>query len=516
MPKRLWLGLAMLVLGASLVVTAEAMPLRGTKSGGVFRVAMVGASVQIDPQVSYVSTGWWLEYATAAKLLNYPDKPGQAGGLLKPEVASGYTISKNGKTYTFRIRKGFRFSDGAPVTARSFAYAFERARNPELQSPAADFIDHVASVVAHGDRLVIRLTRPDGAFVLKLTMPFFQATSSKLPLTKEVSGVSGLGDLPTAGPYAFSLNRVNEQTRLVRNPYWRRGPGRERPRNLAGLSISWNADERAAYLQTLDNQYDEGPLPVANVEEVARRFGVNKTRFWTEPVPCVGYVLFNNATGIFAGNPALRKAVNWALDRTDYTAQAGPYAGRPWTHILPPGMPGSITAKRRQPYGARSNLAKARKLAAGHFRSGEVVIASKSQPQADLVRRDLIRLGFELDKVRIVRAPVPIGALPARWDVLAGYGVCATDPDPGDFLRSFADFGSIKDREKIAAAARLYGNARLHAFGKLDLEMMRNAAPVAPMRTYNNRYLLSDRVDPRSLVFQPVYADWSIPALALK
>ena len=46
--------------------------------------------------------------------------------------------------------------------------------------------------------------------------------------------------------------------------------------------------------------------------------------------------------------------------------------------------------------------------------------------------------------------------------------------------------------------------------------MMRNAAPVAPMRTYNNRYLFSDRVDPRSLVFQPVYADWSIPALALK
>jgi hypothetical protein len=83
MPKRLWPGLAMLALGASLVATAEPMPSSGAKQRGVFRVALAGASVAIDPQVSYVTTGWWLEYATAAKLLNYPDKRGQAGGLVR-------------------------------------------------------------------------------------------------------------------------------------------------------------------------------------------------------------------------------------------------------------------------------------------------------------------------------------------------------------------------------------------------------------------------------------------------
>jgi hypothetical protein len=36
------------------------------------------------------------------------------------------------------------------------------------------------------------------------------------------------------------------------------------------------------------------------------------------------------------------------------------------------------------------------------------------------------------------------------------------------------------------------------------------------MRTYNNRYFFSDRVDPKSLVYQGIYQDWSIPALALK
>ena len=36
------------------------------------------------------------------------------------------------------------------------------------------------------------------------------------------------------------------------------------------------------------------------------------------------------------------------------------------------------------------------------------------------------------------------------------------------------------------------------------------------MRTYNSRYFFSDRVDPKSLVYQGIYLDWSIPAIALK
>ena len=79
-----------------------------------------------------MTTAWWLEYATAAKLYNYPDKSGQAGGLLRPEVASGFAVSGDGRTYTFTIRKGFRFSDGAPVTAKNFAYAIKRAMDRDL------------------------------------------------------------------------------------------------------------------------------------------------------------------------------------------------------------------------------------------------------------------------------------------------------------------------------------------------------------------------------------------------
>ena len=45
---------------------------------------------------------------------------------------------------------------------------------------------------------------------------------------------------------------------------------------------------------------------------------------------------------------------------------------------------------------------------------------------------------------------------------------------------------------------------------------MKNVAPLAPMGYYNDLFFFSNRVDPRSLVYSPVYTDWSIPALSLK
>ena len=73
MPRKLWLSAGLLAAGAALLATARfagATP----PSAGIFRVGMTGASIQIDPQLSYVSTGWWLEYATAAKLYNWSDR----------------------------------------------------------------------------------------------------------------------------------------------------------------------------------------------------------------------------------------------------------------------------------------------------------------------------------------------------------------------------------------------------------------------------------------------------------
>ena len=62
-------------------------------------------------------------------------------------------------------------------------------------------------------------------------------------------------------------------------------------------------------------------------------------QFFVEPQNCVGYLPLNTERPLFA-NLNMRKAVNYALDRTAYAAAAGPYAGTPFDQLMSPGTPG--------------------------------------------------------------------------------------------------------------------------------------------------------------------------------
>jgi ABC-type transport system substrate-binding protein len=103
----------------------------------------------------------------------------------------------------------------------------------------------------------------------------------------------------------------------------------------------------------------------------------------------------NVARSLFKGNLSLRKAVNYVINRKDYVNQAGPFAGKPWTHIFNPGVPGW-----RNVVVYKQNLSTARKLARGHFKNGKITVgyrtnSSANIAQSQIVRRDLIRLGFK-------------------------------------------------------------------------------------------------------------------------
>ena len=100
----------------------------GVASGGdaatsrVLRLNASDTAIEfLDPALNYDFIGWRLEYLTCARLLAYPDKPGAAGARLVPEVAKGMPrVTRNGRTYTFTVRRDFRFSDGTRVTPGSF------------------------------------------------------------------------------------------------------------------------------------------------------------------------------------------------------------------------------------------------------------------------------------------------------------------------------------------------------------------------------------------------------------
>jgi hypothetical protein len=134
-------------------------------------------------------------------------------------------------------------------------------------------------------------------------------------------------------------------------------------------------------------------------------------------------------------------------------------------------------------------------------------------PRVELVRRDLTRLGLSVTLAPYFDYPPPS----SEWDLLLGYGVCVDGTaDPGDFLATVRGSLSREYEVKVQKANGLTGEARLKAFGKLDIEIMKNLAPLVVMNTYNNRFFFSNRVNPKSLKYHAIYQDWSIPALALK
>ena len=131
----------------------------------------------MDPAIANTQASWSLLDLTCARLMAYPDKPGQAAYRLTPEVAAAPPkLSRDGKTYTFTLRRNFRFNDGKPVDARAFARAINRTLAPGVRSLGARYMEDIvgaravrpgghgtsSGVIARGYRLKIRLVQPLG------------------------------------------------------------------------------------------------------------------------------------------------------------------------------------------------------------------------------------------------------------------------------------------------------------------------------------------------------------------
>jgi ABC-type transport system substrate-binding protein len=101
---------------------------RGVAEGGTFRVTLGGGAFDfIDPALAYQGSSWAILNPVCATLMTYLDKPPPAGYRLVTDVAKDYPkASQGGRTWTFTLRSGFRFSDGTPVRASAFAHAIDR------------------------------------------------------------------------------------------------------------------------------------------------------------------------------------------------------------------------------------------------------------------------------------------------------------------------------------------------------------------------------------------------------
>src|SRR5436853_6690746 len=126
-------------------------------------------------------------YATSANRHSLPNLACATDASLQTEVATAIpTMSRDGRTYTFRIRRSFRFSppSNEAVTAETFRHTIERTLSPEVQH-AWPLVPDIAGLAAyrlgetarisgiavHDDSLSIRLVRPAGDFLTRISMP---------------------------------------------------------------------------------------------------------------------------------------------------------------------------------------------------------------------------------------------------------------------------------------------------------------------------------------------------------
>lgn len=507
-----------LVLGAALLglaapaSTSEA----ATPDGGVFRVNVSTTQLSyVDPALSYDYIGWQILQATCVKLLNYPDLSGPAGTRLRPEAAAAMPrVSGNGRTFTFRVRPGYRFNTGAPVTAASFVRAIERALSPRMQSPAASFVGDIvgaqaftkgtakrlAGVQVRGDELTIRLSQPAPDFVSRISMQFFCAVPPDLPLDSR-----GVRTPPMAGPYYVASFDPRSSVLLRRNPNY---AGPRRP-HVDEIRYTLGADINTSFLQVKRGEadYDAGGLPPSAHTELTRSFGINRGRYFVYPANTIQYISLNTSRPLFR-DVSLRKAVNFAIDRQGLLRLQGLNAGTPTDQLLPPNIPGFRDVK---VYPFSPDLERARALMRG--RTGKAVLYVGNDPAAKssaiLIQANLKRIGLDVE-IKSYTFATQITKAGTRGEPFDMHliGWFADYPDPYDFVNVLLHGRSIgpennvntsywddpRYNAKMDAAARLRGDARYRAYARLDADITRNAAPMVVLYNQNVREFVSERV----------------------
>jgi peptide/nickel transport system substrate-binding protein len=497
------------VAAIALMAVSPAAP-RSAKQGGTFRLAIstVGRFGAIDPAL------YGLEYQllrpACGALMAYPNKRLPAGLQLAPELAEAYPkISNDRRTYTFSIRKDARFSNGAPVTARAFVRALERTFDPAMQTGgqfleaivgAREMLDGkattLAGAVANGRTLRLRLTQPVPDLLARLSL--LCAVPPTLPADPE----GAKAPLHSPAPYYVSEYVPGERVVLARNRFYHG----VRPQHVDRITIELNADASAVEDVASGKLDHVAPTPDLNpqLEKLVKRYGLNKSRLFAVPGVGVRFFFLNTSQSLFRNNVPLRQAVNFAADRRAIAREFGRYAATPTDQYLPVTMPGFRDERIYPLQGPDSRRARA--LAKGRTRSGKAVLYTCSERPdcigvAQILQQNLKPIGID---VEIKQFPLPIMfqklATPGEPYDITWVGIPSPWSDPQLIMEqfdgrnvNFSHFNSLRYNRLLDQAGRLAGPARYRAYGQLDVQLAREAAPAIAAVNGNSWAFVSAR-----------------------
>jgi peptide/nickel transport system substrate-binding protein len=554
MNKRVWLSVVALAIGVGLLVSAGLASPASSKTskasshvakGGTLRIDLTSDFDYIDPALDYYSHGWAMQFATSCKLLSFADKEASQGGTkVIPEVATSLpAVSSDGKTYTFTLRKTFKFADGTPVTAKSFVYAMNRDLNPKMVSPAIDFMADIkgASAVIDGHaqtasglkaignyKLRITLAKVAPDFLARITMPFFSAVKTDTPINGD--GVSAPSKGTACGRYYVSEWVTKRTATLSRNPFYKGG----RPANPDQIVYVIGNTPAAQELRVVNGEADFGAFPAPDAANLYNQYFVKaggKLNTGSKPSLIIRrqftfwYLNLNQDEPLFKNNDKLAQAVNWAIDRPQMVRQHGAKAGVVASQILPFSFPGHggravypVVASKSPNFNKAKAIATSSVLRGGNCRFW-TFSASPGPAVAQVVQFDMKQIGLNCEITpldRVVETTKGGNRSTNDFDILLnGWG--ADYPDPYDFVNVLLDgsllksdnninlsyFNQPKWNSRMHAAAKQAGAARFQAYAKLDHDLMAGPAPIAPYINTQARILMSKHVG--CYVYQQIY-----------
>ena len=335
LPKSLAMGFVLATFAASSVFAAGTHPVTGEALADdqTFTYSLLDEFTTADPQMVEDVSGSYFVRDLFEGLMNQ-----DADGNLIPGVATGYTTNEAKDVYTFTLRNNASWSDGNPVTAHDFVYAWRRLADPATASPYSWFADIMAlenvGAVMSGESppeaLGIRALDNHTLEVrLTASLPYFAAMTthaSTFPSPQWTvrtfgDGWTKPGNIVGNGAYVLTEHIPNETATRERNTmYWNNDA--TIIDKVVTLVIN---DENTDFTRWEAGETDKGAVPSGQYPRLKAEYPDEAISF---PRLCTYYMTFNlSPSGPEAFKDVrVRQALSYALDRsvvTDKILQGG-------------------------------------------------------------------------------------------------------------------------------------------------------------------------------------------------
>jgi peptide/nickel transport system substrate-binding protein len=443
-------GLAATPAGVYVAVRSTGLSHRG----GTLRLVSSFGLDFLDPALSYSQVGWSTLAITNDGLVGFRRIGGIQGIQLVPDLAVSLPVASNGgRSYTFRLRRDIRYSNGKLVQPEDFRRAIERVFEVKRPvSPGASFYSGILGagrcksgpcnlargIVTDGvaRTVTFRLAAPDADFLTKLAMPFAAAVPASTP-GRDLEQRR----VPATGPYMVASYVKGKSVKLVRNPNFREWSADAEPDGYPDVILWKLTDNEQPGIRAVERGSADvafglvPPLSKRQLDDLATRYP-GQLRMSTTAV--TNYFFLNTRVRPF-DDVRVRRAVNYAFDRQGFVALLG-RAFAPTCQILPPNYP---SFRRTCPYlpNGVAGLDKARNLVRASRTLGQPVTVwfpAQLAVQGRFMASVLKSLGYRA-RLHPVADPEKYFALAAdsRTRMQTGYYGWGSDyPSESSFIKS--------------------------------------------------------------------------------